>query len=73
MNASLRLYCCDGFWGASLFKPGRQPDEGHNRLSVADRVLVETISRASHSREACLAAALRKAAKLGYPAPDVRE
>ncbi len=59
----------EDIWTAALWK-GEPVLTGAGH---ADEVLVETISSASGSREACRDAALRKAARLGYSSPDIIE
>lgn len=53
-------------WTALLWKRGYPTGAAH-----ADMVLVESIAKAGACRETCEAAALRKAAKLGFASPVV--
>ena len=56
-------------WTAALWK-GEPVLTGAGH---AGEVLVETISTAAKSREACRESAIRKALRLGYSSPDIIE
>lgn len=56
------------FWHAAFFK--EEPPRGI--LHVADRVLVDTASRAARTREVCEAKARAAVAAMGYPEAEFR-